>query len=109
MGKSKLFKFVAIGAITGAVISMFDRKTREHTIEATQKLKDSLIYYAKNREQLQQLIEEKVDEVQELYETTTENVNLIVNKLDEVKEIPQSIQHIVNETKTAFSHQNSAN
>lgn len=103
MSESKLLKSVVIGALTGALISMFDRKTREHTIETTKKLKDSVVYYAKNREQLQHLVEEKVDEIQELYEKASENVNLIVNKMEEVKEIPNSIQSIVNDTKQAFT------
>ncbi|RUL51598.1 MULTISPECIES: YtxH domain-containing protein [Lysinibacillus] len=106
MSESKLLKSVVIGAVAGAIISMFDRKTREHTIETTKKIKDKMIYYANNREQLQQLIEEKVDEVQELYEKASENVSLIVNTIEEVKEIPESIQHIVNDTKQAFSEQN---
>ncbi|SOC00028.1 hypothetical protein SAMN05880501_102310 [Ureibacillus xyleni] len=104
MSESKLLKSVVIGALAGALISMFDRKTREHTIETTKKMKDTVVYYAKNREQLQQLVEEKVDEFQELYEKASENVNLIVNKVEEVKDIPNSIQSIVNDTKQAFSN-----
>lgn len=39
MSESKLLKSVVSFAIAGAVISMFDRKTREHTIETTKKSK----------------------------------------------------------------------
>lgn len=102
MSESKLLKSIVIGALTGAVISMFDRKTREHTIEMSKKVKDSVIYYAKNKDELQHLIEEKLEEVQELYDNASDNINTIFHKIEEVKELPNTVQSIVNDTKSAF-------
>ena len=31
MGNSKFGKFIIVGALTGAVVSMFDRSTRKHS------------------------------------------------------------------------------
>lgn len=103
MGKSKLFKFMAIGALVGATISMFDRKTREHTIETTKKVKDTIVHYAKNQDQLQEFMSEKLEVVQNIYENVQDTVVGIVDKIDEVKEIPSAVKGVVNETKTAFS------
>lgn len=102
MSESKLLKSIVIGALTGAVISMFDRKTREHTIEMSKKVKDSVIYYAKNKEELQHLIEEKLEEVQDLYDNASKDINIVFNKIEEVKELPNTVQSIVNDTKSAF-------
>lgn len=104
MSESKLFKSIVIGALTGAIISMFDRKTREHTIEMSKKVKDTVIYYAKNKDELQHIIEEKLDEGQELYDNASENINTIVHKIEEVKELPNTIQNIVSDTKNAFTN-----
>lgn len=93
MSESKLVKSILAGAIIGAVASMFDRKTREHTIETTKKMKDHVVYYAKNRDELQQLIEQKVEAAQKIYVNTSENINAIVSKIEEVKQIPNSVQN----------------
>lgn len=103
MSESKLFKSIAIGAIAGAVISMFDRKTREHTIEATKKVKERVVYYANNRDELQQIIDQKVEAAQKIYVKSSENINTIVSKIGEVKEIPDSVQTIVKETKSELN------
>ena len=104
MSESKLLKSMLLGALVGGAISMLDRKTREHAMETTKKVKDSIVYYAKNKEELQQLIEEKMEVVQTVYETATDNVSEMVNKFEEVKEIPSTIQNMVNDTKQALSN-----
>lgn len=100
MSESKLVKSIVAGAIVGAIVSMFDRKTREHTKETTKKVKDHVVYYAKNRDELQQMIEQKVEAAQKIYVNTSENINAIVSKFEEVKEIPESVQNIYKETKS---------
>ncbi|BDH63086.1 hypothetical protein MTP04_32160 [Lysinibacillus sp. PLM2] len=103
MSESKLLKSMVIGALVGAAVSMFDRKTREHTINNMKKAKDTVQYYVTHRDQLQQMIEEKIAQVQKLYETTQDNVSFIKDKLDEVREIPVAVQDIMDETKTTFT------
>ncbi|HWK21845.1 MAG TPA: YtxH domain-containing protein [Ureibacillus sp.] len=88
MSESKLLKSVATFAIVGAIISMFDRKTREHTIETTKKVKNTVVYYAKNRDELQQKVEQKVEAAQKMYENASENINKFVSTIEEVKELP---------------------
>ena len=103
MSESKLLKSIAVFAIPGAVISMFDRKTREHTIETSKKVKERVVYYAKNCDELQQVIEQKVEAAQKIYVNTSENINTIISKIEGVKEIPENVQNIVKETKSELN------
>ncbi len=103
MSQSKLVKSMIAGAIIGAAISMLDPKTREHSINNLKRAKDTVQYYAKHRDELQQMIDQKIQQVQKLYETTQDNVSFIKDKIDEVKEIPIAVQDIMDETKTTFT------
>lgn len=103
MSESKLVRSMIAGALIGAALSMLDPKTREHTIKGMKKAKDTVQYYATHREELQQIIEQKMAQVQKLYETTQDNVSFIKDKIDEVKEIPIAVQDIMDETKTTFT------
>ncbi|HWL12033.1 MAG TPA: YtxH domain-containing protein [Ureibacillus sp.] len=109
MSESKLVKTIVAGAIVGAIISMFDRKTREHTIETSKRVKDTVVYYSKNRQELQQVIEQKVEAAQKIYENASTNINTIVSKIDDVKEIPESVQSIVTDTKDILNNRERLN
>lgn len=106
MGKSKLLASIVVGATVGAALSMFDRTTREKTIVSTKRMKETVSYYANNRDELLSLIEEKVSATQALCESASQNVNLIAEKIDEFKELPSTIQDMISDTKSAFSSPN---
>lgn len=99
MSKSKLLKGILLGAVSGALISMLDRTTRKQTVKTIGKAKDSIVYYVKNRDELEQFVSEQVENVKQLYQKTAENVNSIVEKIDEMKELPEAVQNIVENTK----------
>lgn len=99
MGQSKFLKLTVIGALVGATISMLDRSTREHTITTAKKVKDNVLYYTANREELEALVEEKVSSVKSYYN----NANKLINKKDELMQIPDTIQGLIGETKAAFT------
>lgn len=101
MVKSKLLPFIAIGAVVGAAISMFDKNTRDHTVETTKKVKDTVTYYAENRDELMALVESKVEQVQTLYGSVNENVQSLMQ--NDIKSLPSTIQSLVSETIDAFS------
>ena len=101
--KSKLLPFIAIGAITGAVISMFDKQTREHTVKTTKKVKDTVSYYAENRDELLALVESKVEQAQDIYGTVNNNVQSLMQNGSDLKTLPTTIQSMVSETIEAFS------
>ena len=103
MGQSKLLVSIVVGATVGAALSMLDRTTREKTIASTKRISETVSYYAANREELQELIQEKVTAAQSFYESASENVNMLVEKADEFKEVPSTIQDMISDTKSAFS------
>ena len=101
--KSKLLPFIAIGAIAGAVISMFDKQTREHTVETTKKVKDTVSYYAENKDELLALVESKVEQAQGIYGTVNNNIQSLMQNGNDLKTLPSTIQSMVSDTIQAFS------
>lgn len=106
MVKSKLVPAIVIGAVVGAAISMFDRTTREHTVEAAKKAKETITYYAQNSDELMQLVESKTAQVQSLYNSSQENISSLLGNLtvEDAKSLPATIMSLVTETKDAFSN-----
>lgn len=99
--KSKLLPFIAIGALVGAAISMLDRETRTHTVETAKKTKDTVKYYAENKDELVALVESKVTQAQSLYGTVNNNVQALIQS--DMQQMPATIQSMVSETISAFS------
>jgi hypothetical protein len=103
MAKSKLIPAVLIGALTGAVISMLDKNTRQHTIETSKKMKETVTYYAQNSDELIQLIETKVEQAQTLYSSAQKNMDSIMSHVEDAKALPDTVMSMVTETKEAFA------
>lgn len=103
MVKSKLLPFIAIGALVGAAISMMDKTTREHTVETSKKVKDTVTYYAANKDELMILVESKVGQAQSLYSSVNDNVQSLMQNGNDIKTLPATIQSLVSETIEAFS------
>lgn len=107
MVKSKLVPAILIGAVAGAVISMFDKATREHTVETTKKAKDTVTYYAQNNDELIRLVETKMEQAQSFYSSSQQNISSLLEKADDAKTLPATIMSLVTETKDAFSKNDS--
>lgn len=105
MSKSKLLPFVVIGAVVGATISMFDKTTRQHTVETSKKVKDTVTYYAENREELMEMVGSKIQQAQSVYGSVNENVQSLLQGQDpkELKTLPSTVQSLVSETIQVFS------
>lgn len=99
--KSKLFPFIAIGALVGAAISMLDKQTRDHTVETAKKAKDTVTYYVENNDEFVALVESKVTQAQSLYGTVNDNVQALMQS--DMQKMPATIQSMVSETMNAFS------
>ena len=82
--KSKLLPFIAIGAVVGAAISMLDKKTREHTVDTAKKAKETVTYYAENRDELAALIESKVEQAQNLYGNVNETIQSLAQNGNDI-------------------------
>lgn len=103
MAKSKLVPAVLLGALTGAIISMLDKETRQHTIDTSKKIKETVTYYAQNSDELVQLIETKVEQAQTFYSSAQKNMNSIMTQVEDAKALPETIMSMVTETKEAFA------
>lgn len=103
MTKSKLLPAILLGALTGAVISMLDKNTRQHTVDTSKKVKETVTYYAKNSDELVQLVEAKVEQVQTLYSSAQKNMDSIMSQVEDAKALPDTIMSMVSETKEAFT------
>ncbi|WPK13750.1 YtxH domain-containing protein [Lysinibacillus louembei] len=104
--KSKLVPAIILGALTGAALSMLDKQTRQHTVETSKKVKDTISYYSQNRDELQELIETKMEQAQSLYADVTTNIASIMEHVDDAKTLPSTVKSLVTETKDAFSKSN---
>lgn len=103
MTKSKLIPAIVIGAAVGAVISMFDRATREHTVETAKKAKETVTYYAQHADELQQLVDSKVGEVQGFISSAEQNISSFTGKANGTTSLPETIMSLISETKDAFA------
>lgn len=104
MSKSKLVPAILVGAAVGAVISLFDKNTREHTKETAAKLKETVSYYAENREELQGLIDSKVQQAQSLFSSAEQNIQSFMGSDSSGQSLPETIKDLLIETKDAFSN-----
>ena len=108
MAKSKLLPSILLGALAGAAISMLDRTTREKTIETTKTVAGTVSYYAANRDELQEMIAEKVEQAQGLYNGANDGIQSLMSQVEQLKDAPSTIQSMVSDTKAAFDKEDSA-
>jgi gas vesicle protein len=103
MVKSKLVPAILVGAAVGAVVSMFDKNTRDHTVQTASKVKETVSYYSQNREELKSLIESKVQQAQSLYNSVDQNIQALIGSNEQGQSLPETITSLLTETKEAFS------
>ncbi|SIT93140.1 hypothetical protein [Edaphobacillus lindanitolerans] len=103
MAGSKFGKMVALGALAGAVISMFDRNTRESMMGTAKKLGADMRYYAKNPDILQWKVQEQMNKYRALSDQFSSDKQYLVEKANELKELTPTVKSLVEDTKEAFT------
>ncbi|MET3576280.1 YtxH domain-containing protein [Bhargavaea ullalensis] len=103
MAGSKFGKMVAIGALAGAVISMFDRNTRNSMMSSAKKLGADVRYYAKNPDILQWKVRDQVDKYKALADQFSSDKQYLTDKAAELKELTPTVKGLVEDTKEAFT------
>ncbi len=98
MGKSKLGKMMLLGAVVGGALSLFDRTTRE----IVKRRAETVTYYAKNPDVLQQNIEQEVTKWTNVYNRFTREAEEIVDQVSQLKDLTPQVKSLVEETKEAF-------
>ena len=82
---------------------MLDKDTRTHTVNSAKKAKDTVKYYAANRDELENLIVSKVEQVQTLYTNNADTITSLISGVQDTKSLPETVLSMVTETKDAFS------
>ena len=101
--KNKLLRGILIGAAAGAVISLFDKGTRESVMECSRKSFEKTKGAIQNPGQVIEGIREKSEHIIDTMESISEDVTYIANKVQEFKEIPLQVSSAVMETKDALT------
>lgn len=102
MAGSKFGKLVLIGALAGAVVSMFDKTTRSEMSRRAKGLGDDAKYYMKNPDVLRWKIQDKSDKLKALYEQFDSDKQYLQSKAAELKQLTPTVKTLVDDTKTAF-------
>lgn len=102
MSGSKFGKFIVLGAVTGAVVSLFDRQTREQVMETSKKTIDGVRYYSKHPEVIKEKIQEKSNQVQSIYQQVTGDASYIKKQVEELRILTPQVKNLVVNTKDAI-------
>lgn len=102
MGNSKFGTFIIAGALTGAVVSMFDRSTRKDIVKKSTKCITEMKYYAKNPDVLKWKLEEKKGKYLSVFEQLSDDATYIKAQVQELKTLTPQVKGLVMDTKDAF-------
>ncbi len=102
MGNSKFGKFIVYGALTGAIVSMFDRSTREQVVKKSNNLITEMKFYSKNPDVLKWKLGEKKEKYQSIFEQLSGNASYIKEQVEELKTLTPQVKDLVMDTKDAF-------
>ena len=102
MGNSKFGTFIIVGALTGAVVSMFDRSTRKHIVKKSNNCITGMKYYVKNPDVLKWKLEEKKAKYKSVFEQLSGDASYIKAQVAELKTLTPQVKGLVMDTKDAF-------
>lgn len=102
MSNSKFGKFIFYGALTGAILSMFDRSTRNQMVKNSNNLLTDMKYYSKNPDVLKWKLEEKKEKYQSVFKQLSGDASYIKEQVEELKTLSPQVKDLVMDTKDAF-------
>jgi gas vesicle protein len=100
---NKLVTGIALGAVTGAALSMLDRRTRETTVRKVKHFMIDVQYYASNRQEIVDKLQSKASSVQSMYSTFMKDKDFYLEKINEIQELTPQVKDIVLETKEVLT------
>lgn len=102
MGNSKFGKFIIYGALAGAVVSMFDRSTRNQVVKKSNNCITEMKFYAKNPDVLKWKLEDKKEKYQSVFKQLSGDASYIKEQVEELKTLTPQVKDLVMDTKDAF-------
>ncbi len=104
MGKrNKLVESMLIGAAIGAVVSLFDKDTRETVIQNGKAVSRKSAEIIKNPEVVTGKIKDNIRMVRSTINEITEDVQFLATKVNELNEKTPEMIGMIKETKDAFA------
>ncbi|AOH53249.1 hypothetical protein ABE28_002715 [Peribacillus muralis] len=104
--KSKFMQAVIIGAVAGAVVSLFDKTTRMSVLDNGKSCIGSMRGFVKNPNQVLSQVRETSTKVRSTVQRISDDVSFISQKVEEMKDIPAQVAQVVMETKEVFTAEN---
>ena len=102
MSNGKFGKFIIVGALTGAIVSMFDRGTRNQVVKKSNDLISEMKFYSKNPDVLKWKLEDKKKKYTSIFEQLSGDVTYIKERVEELKTLTPQVKGLVMDTKEAF-------
>lgn len=102
MGENKFRKYVILGALLGAAVSLLDRNTREQVSRKTRAIVSDIGYYSRHPDSLRWKLKEKKEKYQSVYDQLSEDVTYIKQQVEELKVLTPQVKDLVVNTKEAF-------
>ncbi|WP_197277460.1 YtxH domain-containing protein [Bacillus sp. FJAT-27245] len=101
-GTSKFWKAVALGALAGGALSLFNKETRTAVVEGAKKTSGNLMYVVKNPQEITTSIRDAAKKIQATVEQMNDDIVYIAGKVDELRGTTPQLVGILKETKEAF-------
>ena len=102
MGNSKFRNFIVFGALAGAIISMFDRSTRNQVVRKSNNLMSQMKFYSKNTDVLKLKLKEQQEKYQSVFEQLSGDATYIKEQVEQLKTLTPQVKDLVMDTKDAF-------
>jgi hypothetical protein len=101
--RSRFMQAAMLGALAGALISLFDRNTRKSVLASSKRYMGDMKSIVTNPDSTLNQLKETSGKLRATIEQISEDVAFISARVEEIKEIPPQVAHVVKETKDAFT------
>ncbi len=95
-----LFKGIMLGSLIGGALSLFNKQTRNSSLQSIQKFKQSVT----DLDSITETITNTSEKLRATAEKVTDDISFVLEKVEELKQVTPAIASIVKETKDAFYH-----
>lgn len=103
MGINKFGKYILMGALAGAIVSLCDKSTREQVFKKSKGIVSDIRFYAKNPDVVKSKVEEKSEKYKSIYEQISNDATYLKEKVQELKQLSPQVVELVVDTKDAFT------
>jgi hypothetical protein len=100
--RSRFMQAVLLGAVTGAAISLFDRRTRNSVMNSGKRYMDDMKSMATHPDSALNQVKEASSKLRTTIDNISQDLAFITTRIEEMKDIPPQVAQMIKETKDAF-------